>query len=85
MYALCQRPNSAGRSRQGAPVRMTHNTASTNRRLSFAVTPRSAAFPGSSGASRTHCPSLNRFRTIRRPLCIDRRPVYTLSSTSTSP
>ena len=46
VYVLCQLPNSAGRSRQGEPVRAIHSTASINRRLSVAVTPLSLAFPG---------------------------------------
>jgi hypothetical protein len=51
---VCQLPNSGGRSRQGAPVRPIHSTASTNRRLSRAVTPRSPALPGSKAWIRAH-------------------------------
>lgn len=61
---LCQSPNSGGRSRHGAPVRPIHNTASTNRRLSRAVTPRSETFPGNSRSMRRHCASLNNKRAI---------------------
>ena len=61
---VCQLPSSAGKSRHGAPVRMIHNTASKNSRLSFAVTPRSDAFPESNGSSFAHCKSFNSFRTI---------------------
>jgi hypothetical protein len=46
LKTLFQLPNSAGRSRQGNPARIRHSTASRNRRLSFAVTPRSDFLPG---------------------------------------
>ncbi len=54
---LFQEPTSSGKSRHGAPVRATHNTASTNRRLSPPVTPRSAALPGIKSLIRSHCAS----------------------------
>lgn len=60
---VCQLPSCGGKSRQGAPVRMIHNTASRNSRLSFAVTPRSEAFPASNGSSFAHCQSFNSIRT----------------------
>jgi hypothetical protein len=60
---VCQLPSCGGKSRHGAPVRMIHNTASKNSRLSFAVTPRSQAFPESNGSSFAHCESFNSFRT----------------------
>src|SRR5262249_34628072 len=55
-------PNSSGRSRHGAPVRATHNTPSTNRRLSSPRRPGSPIFPGSSGAIRSHWALLNTVR-----------------------
>ena len=48
--ALFQLPKPAGKSRQGAPVRTIHKTASTNNRLSAAVRPGSPLLPGKSGA-----------------------------------
>src|SRR5215208_3749251 len=39
VYTVNHLPNSTGRSRQGAPVRAIHKTASTNSRLSCAVAP----------------------------------------------
>ena len=58
VYVVCQFPNSAGRSRQGAPVRAIHRTASINRRLSAAVTPLSLALPGSIASILAHFSSL---------------------------
>ena len=66
-YVRCQCPNSAGKSRQGLPVRMTQRMASTKRRLSFAVTPRSLALPGSNCSIRSHCSSRSIFRSILTP------------------
>src|SRR5215212_628852 len=48
---LFQWPKAPGRSRQGAPVRTRHSTASRNSRLSLAVAPGSDALPGNSGAT----------------------------------
>ncbi len=62
----CQCPSSSGRSRHGLPVRMIHSTASTKRRLSLAVTPRSLALPGSSCSIRSHWKSQD--MTIFTPL-----------------
>src|SRR4051794_3134755 len=42
---LFQWPNEGGRSRQGLPVRTTHKTASTNRRLSLPLRPGSPGLP----------------------------------------
>ena len=50
----CQCPSSSGKSRHGLPVRIIHSTASTKRRLSLAVTPRSVALPGKSCSMRSH-------------------------------
>ena len=50
---LFQGPTSSGRPRHGAPVRATHKTASTNRRLSRPVTPRSPALPGTESSIRS--------------------------------
>ena len=63
-YVRCQCPSSSGKSRHGLPVRMIHNTASTKRRLSLAVTPRSLAFPGKSCSIRAHWSSRNIFLPI---------------------
>ena len=60
----CQCPSSSGRSRHGLPVRMIHSTASTKRRLSLAVTPRSVALPGKSCSMRSHWSSRSIFRSI---------------------
>lgn len=57
-----QHPNSLWRSRQGAPVRAIQKTASRNRRLFAAVRPGSPFLPGSRGAIRSHCASLNILR-----------------------
>src|SRR5215207_1988402 len=59
---LFQWPKAPGRSRQGAPVRTRHSTASRNSRLSLAVAPGSDALPGNSGAtfSQAASPTTNR-------------------------
>src|SRR3974390_685137 len=51
-------PKASGRSRQGVPARTTHNTASTNIRLSVPDRPGSPSLPGSRGAIRSHCASV---------------------------
>lgn len=51
---VCQLPSSEGKSRQGAPVRPIHKTASMNRRLSLAVAPGSDALPGNRSLIRSH-------------------------------
>jgi hypothetical protein len=51
-------PNSSGRSRQGAPARTSHNTPSTNNRLSAPCRPLSPFLPGISGSIRRHSPSV---------------------------
>src|SRR5215210_1553766 len=58
-----QFPKAGWRSRQGAPVRTIHSTASRKPRLSAPERPGSLAFPGSSGATRSHCASLNTLRS----------------------
>src|SRR3954469_6804187 len=64
-------PKALGRSRQGAPARTRHNTASRNSRLSFPVPPGSVGLPGSIGAtfSQAVSPTTNRSRssTLRPP------------------
>ena len=55
------RTRSAG-SRHGAPLRASHRTASTNRRSSWPVTPRSAALPGIESWIQSHYAS---DRTVR--------------------
>ena len=54
---LFQEPTCSGKSRHGAPVRATHSTPSTNRRLSRPVTPRSDSLPGTRSLIRSHCVS----------------------------
>src|SRR3954471_15586826 len=56
-------PKDSGRSRQGAPTRATHSTASRNSRLSAADCPGSPTFPGRRGASRSHCSSRKTIRS----------------------
>src|SRR4051812_18866751 len=56
-------PKDSGRSRQGAPTRATHSTASRNSRLSAADCPGSPTFPGRRGASRSHCSSRKTLRS----------------------
>ena len=58
-----QFPSSRWRSRQGDPVRASHNTASRKRRLSSPERPGSPTLPGSSGATRSHWASLNMLRS----------------------
>ena len=66
-YVRCQRPNPAGKSRQGLPVRMIQSTASTNRRLFRAVQPGSPALPDRRGSMRSHRSSRNIFLSILTP------------------
>ena len=56
-------PNASGKSRQGAPARTIHKTASTNSRLSSPDRPGSPSLPGKSGAIRSHCASVKSNRT----------------------
>src|SRR5215203_3032942 len=72
---LFQCPKAPGRSRQGAPVRTRHSTASRNSRLSLAVAPGSDALPGNSGATFSHTASLtpNRGRSSIIPTPPKRR------------
>jgi hypothetical protein len=64
LYTLFHAPKLAGKSRHGEPVRATHNTASTNKRLSLAVTPTSEAFPESMASMRAYWSSRRIFRGI---------------------
>lgn len=50
--ALCQLPNTSGKSRQGEPVRTIQSTASTNMRLSGPDEPRVRSSPMMCGATR---------------------------------
>jgi hypothetical protein len=61
--ALFQHPKQTGKSRQGAPVRTIHKTASTNSRLLAAVRPGSLFLPGKIGAIFSNWASLNRNRS----------------------
>jgi len=54
LNTLFHGPNSAGRSRHGAPVLAIQSTASINKRLSAPVRPRSPALPWRSGSIRRH-------------------------------
>lgn len=48
-------PNRPGNSRHGIPARYRYSTASTNRRLSFAVPPTCPSRPGSRSLIRSYC------------------------------
>jgi hypothetical protein len=52
-------PNRSGKSRQGMPERYRYSTASTNNRLSRAVTPTWPSRPGSKSLMRSHWSSLS--------------------------
>ena len=65
---LFQSPKLSGRSRQGIPVRYRCITASTNRRLSTAVTPTEPARPGNSFLIRSHWSSRSWWGRMGRPL-----------------
>src|SRR5689334_1150796 len=54
VWTFFQAPNRSGRSRQGMPARYRYSTASTNRRLSLAVTPTHPARPGSRSLILSH-------------------------------
>src|SRR5262249_22150497 len=57
LHTEFQLPNRSGRSRHGAPVFAIQRTASTKRRLSFAVTPGSPCWPGKKSLMRFQCSS----------------------------
>ena len=67
-YTLFQGAKSSGRSRHGAPERAIQSTASTNRRLSAAVRPRSPGLPGSRWKIRSHWSSRRLKRGIGHSL-----------------
>src|SRR4051794_14993484 len=54
VWTFFQAPNRSGRSRQGMPARYRYSTASTNSRLSSAVTPTHPSRPGSRSLIRSH-------------------------------
>src|SRR5437588_3270924 len=56
---LFQLPNSAGRSRHGAPARAIQSTASTNSRLSSPCRPGSPVLPETRCSMRSHCASVS--------------------------
>src|SRR4051794_24324549 len=62
---LFQWPNAGGRSRQGLPVRTTHKTASTNRRLFLPLRPGSPGLPRQRGCIFAHWASVKMKRSIR--------------------
>src|SRR3982751_4141522 len=62
---LFQWPNAGGRSRQGLPVRTTHKTASTNRRLFLPLRPGSPGLPTQRGCIFAHWASVKMKRSIR--------------------
>jgi len=71
LNTLFHLPNSSGKSRHGAPARTSHNTASTNRRLSSPCRPLSPFLPGISGSIRCHCSSVSARRIKIAPLSCD--------------
>src|SRR3954462_4248741 len=54
VWTFFQVPNRSGRARQGMPARWRYGTASTNSRLSLAVTPTHPSRPGSRSLNRSH-------------------------------
>src|SRR4051794_38305083 len=62
---LFQWPNEGGRSRHGLPVRTTHKTASTNRRLFLPPRPGSPGLPRQRGCIFAHWASVKMKRSIR--------------------
>src|SRR4051812_26896774 len=62
---LFQFPNAGGRSRHGLPVRTTHKTASTNRRLFLPLRPGSPGLPRQRGCIFAHWASVKMKRSIR--------------------
>src|SRR4051794_19802454 len=62
---LFQWPNDGGRSRQGLPVRTTHKTASTNRRLFLPLRPGSPRLPRQRGSIFAHGASVKRNLSIQ--------------------
>src|SRR5258706_1968205 len=64
LKTVFQRPNCAGRSRQGAPVRAIHRTASRNNRASPPVRPGSVFFPRQCGSILIHWASVRLRRSI---------------------
>src|SRR4051795_13442743 len=62
---LFQWPNEGGRSRHGLPVRTTHKTASTNRRLFLPLRPGSPGLPKQRGCIFAHWASVKMKRSIR--------------------
>src|SRR5215213_2129254 len=65
LKTVFHRPNVAGRSRQGLPVRAIHSTASTKRRLSAPLRPGSDFFPRQCSSIFTHWASVSIYRSIR--------------------
>jgi hypothetical protein len=61
-YTVCQGPYRSGRSRQGAPVRKRQRMALSTVRWSLAGRPVTGRCGGSSGRSRSHCPSVSSCR-----------------------
>jgi len=64
LKTVFQRPKSAGKSRQGLPVRAIHNTASIKRRLSVPLRPGSDFFPRQCGSIFAHWASVSTNRSI---------------------
>lgn len=64
VYTVFQWPKARGRSRHGLPVRAIHNTASTNRRLSWPLRPGSPGLPRQSGSIFAHWASVRTNRSI---------------------
>src|SRR5258706_15802445 len=64
LKTLFQAPNSAGRSRQGLPLRAIQSTASTKRRLSPPLRPGPDSFPRQCGSILAHWASVSTYRSI---------------------
>ena len=65
LKTVFQWPKKAGRSRHGLPVRTTHSTASTKRRLSLPLRPGSVGLPRQCGSIFAHWASVSTKRSIQ--------------------
>lgn len=61
VYVICQSPCSFSKARQRAPLRASQHTASTDWLLSRPRPSLVSGRPGSSGANRAHCASVNSY------------------------
>src|SRR3954451_2463899 len=74
VWTFFQAPNRSGRSRQGMPARYRYSTASTNSRLSLAVTPTHPSRPGRRSLILSHWSSRRAERRIGRSSSAANRP-----------